>query len=418
MNSNKIFAKKPFYIRTDTIEKPPEYTRLDETFINYRRYLKLKNTFFDKLHLKEKHYYLDKKIPLKTSKLGEVSTWDSFNDAYFSFIRKKKWKKYQKLGPLTYSDIYEPKSVWHNRLLRDFIDELFFYFKQHSFVEYSRKWQDFAYNRQGVRAIKALEDGKIPPNSDFSFLEQNPTNYANFQEKKLFLWKTYVGARAQSFAKQLKNEFVHNYKPLRRRQIYVGFAFKIWRRFAHKSGMAYFGYRPLHKIQAMSKSKQKRPFYYGKAGYRTSLESYAGYFISEFIYKLRLTPTYWSAKEAVGKGLVFVDGRVVRDPNWQVPIFSTIQYKGDWLRIYILSLLSEPDSAFSPYSRRIQYKNSPIFLQRGWPPSYIEISFKLEEAVVLRKSFEEEQPKPYAIRRFNSLDFLLSRGGRQTSGIF
>ena len=56
--------------------------------------------------------------------------------------------------------------------------------------------------------------------------------------------------------------------------------------------MAYFGYRPPYKIRAIARSKQKRPFYYGKAGYRTSLESYAGYFISEFIYKLRLAPTY------------------------------------------------------------------------------------------------------------------------------
>ena len=63
MYRNKKFAKKLFYIRTELSEKPPNYTRLDETFINYRRHLKLKNTFFDKLHLKEKYYYLDKKIP-------------------------------------------------------------------------------------------------------------------------------------------------------------------------------------------------------------------------------------------------------------------------------------------------------------------------------------------------------------------
>ena len=74
MQRNKRFAKKLFYIRKDISEKPPSYTRLDETFINYRRYLKLKNTFFDKLHLKEKCYYLDKKIPFKPTRLAEVST--------------------------------------------------------------------------------------------------------------------------------------------------------------------------------------------------------------------------------------------------------------------------------------------------------------------------------------------------------
>ena len=62
MYRNKNFEKKLFYVRTDVSEKPPNYTRLDETFINYRKYLKLKNTFFDKLNLKEKHNYLDKKI--------------------------------------------------------------------------------------------------------------------------------------------------------------------------------------------------------------------------------------------------------------------------------------------------------------------------------------------------------------------
>ena len=418
MYREKRLNKKLFYLRTEVNEKRANYTRLDETFISYRRYLKLKNAFFDKLHLKEKNYYLDKKLSLKAPKLSEVSSWDSFNDAYFSLIRKKKWKKYQKLGPLTYSDIYEPKSVWHNRLLRDFVEKLLLDFKQHSSDEYLRKWQDFRYNWQGERTINALKDGKIPPNSDFSFLEQSLTNYANFQQKKLFLWKSYLGSRTQSFEKQLKKEFVNNYKPLKRRKFYVGFAFKPWRKFAHKSGRAYFGYRPGYKIQAISRSKQKRPFYYGKAGYRANLESYAGYFISEFIYKLRLAPTYWSAKEAVAKGLVFVDGRVFRDPNRQVPVFSTIQYKADWLRTYILSLLNEPDSSFSPYPRRITYKDSPVFLQRGWPPSYIEISFKLEEAVVLRKSFREEQPKPYAIHRFNPLDFLLSMAGRQPSSIF
>ena len=416
--SSSNFSKKLFYRRTNISEKLASYTRLDENFIKYRRYLKLKNTFFDKLILKKKFYYSDKRIPLGYTKLSEVSDWDSFNYAYFNLIRKKKWKKYQKLTPLTYSDIYEPRSVWQNRFLRNFVEKLLVQFKKNSAAEYLRKWQDFRYNSQGKRTIKALKEGKIPRNSQFSFQENNITNYLNFQEKKLFFWRTYLGARVQSFQKQLKKEFVSNYKPLRRRQFYVGFAFKIWRKFAHKSGMAYFGYRPLYKIQSMSKSKQKRPFYYGKAGYRANLESYAGYFISEFIYKLRLAPTYRSAKEAVATGLVFVDGRVFRDPNRQVPVFSTIQYKGDWLRTYILNLVNEPDSTFSPYPRRIFYKNSQIFLQRGWLPSYLEVSFKLEEAIVLRKSFRLEQPKPYAIHRFNPLDFLLSRAGRQTSGIF
>ena len=129
--------------------------------------------------------------------------------------------------------------------------------------------------------------------------------------------------------------------------------------------MSYFGYRPTYKIQTLSKSKQKRPFYYGKAGYRANLESYSGYFISEFIYILRLAPTYRSAKESVNKGLVFIDGRVFRDPNKQVPVFSTIQYKGDWLRTYVLNLLNEPDSSFSPYPRRIPYKDNSTFLQSG-----------------------------------------------------
>ena len=56
------FKKKLFYIRTQVNEKRANYTRLDETFIDYRKYLKRKNTFFDKVHLKEKNYYLDKKL--------------------------------------------------------------------------------------------------------------------------------------------------------------------------------------------------------------------------------------------------------------------------------------------------------------------------------------------------------------------
>ena len=417
MPFSDIFKKRLLYVRRNLTKKQAGYTRQDETFPRYRKFLKLKNYFFDKTLLLDNFYYSDSFLSAKHPTFDWISTWDSFNDSYFSFIRKKKWKKYQKLSFPTYLDVYAPKSIWKNRDVRPFTTTLLHELKNHSSVDFFRKWENFRYNFQGNKTLKAYQDAKIEGNSKFYFLEHNFTNYSFFQDKKLFFWNSYKGARSFSFKKQIKRDFIGDYRPLRKRNINIGFDFKIWKRFSRKSAISYFGNRQIHEIRKFSRGHQKRPFSYGFAGYRMSLESYAGYYASEFIYKLKLAPTYESAKNAVTSGAVFVNGKVFNNHTKQIPVFSTIHYKGDWVRNYLVNLLSESDRNFLPYPRRTSYKNSSNFLGRGWPPSYIEMSFKLQEAVILRKSFRYEQPKPYVIHKSNPFSFLRAWSDRETPGV-
>ena len=417
MKYSNNFKKRLLYLRKDFTDKQAGYARQDETFTWYRKFLYFKNFFFDKALLGKNFYYSNSMNPPKSFDLKTVSTWDSFNDSYFSFIRKKKWKKYQKVGSLQYIDVYEPKSVWRNKYLVDFSKLLLSEFRKNTFIDFERKFENFRYNYQGKKTLNAYTRGKIESNSNFYFVEHNRTNYSFLQDKKRFFWKSSVGARARAFSKQLKREFVHNYKPLRRKTFNTSFFSKIWRRVAHKAAISYFGHRKWGEVRSLAKAFQKRPFYYGKAGYRTAVESYSGYYASEFVYTLRLAPTYEAAKNIVSSGFVLVDGKVFQNPNKQIPVFSTVQYKGDWVRTYLLNFLNESDNSFSPYPRRSFYKNSKTFLGRSWPPGYIEISFKLEEAVLLRKSFRVEQPKPYAIHMFRPFRFLLERFRRQTPSV-
>lgn len=413
-NTNKKFfvsnrKRKKFlpYRRVEIEDKGTVYIRNDHINYRLRSQEKIRNKAFQNIILGDNALsknFTDKKKYIFWFPLKELS--NSFNETSLFFLKKKRWNVYQKQASVKWSNYFSKQESWKNLEFKFFTD---FYIE-----ERKKRWTDAYYwrffnlnmSKDGFRIYNLLLTKRIKKTSEFWFLSKSLKLSEIYKKQRLSIHHSVFGNNRFYLERKIKRDYLNKYKTSKYANFIPNPHFKLWRRVFQPFAKKYLGNKTLGDLKYLSKKQTKDTFFKNTAGFFNRIASNLEYTISNIILQLKMCLTLADSVKLVKSGRILVNNKIYINPNKKVPIYSTIKYKGNWFMTYLLSCIQEEDRSFERFPSRTIKKSNSDYIRRFFIPSYFEISFKLQEAILLRQSSFFEQPKPYVLAKANLPEHL------------
>lgn len=424
-NINKpIFFKKPF-VKSFKYKKnykfrPYQRLNLEGGKVAYLRFDHL--NFFLKFqersrkiasqHLILEENFLDNAIFKKKKKYTHLvplnNLTNSFNDTSLFFLKKKRWNKYQKLSSVKWSTIFIKNESWKNKTFQPWTSQLIktknFRWDRHLF------WRtlNLMLSKDGLRIHRLVLAKRLSITSQFWFLSKKAKLGEDYSKIRLLAHHAASGNNKFFFERKIKRDYINRYLPARnkRANFTINPKFKLWRRAFGPFVPKFLGNKSLGDLNYLKSKQNKHVFLKNTAGYYGKMFSNFEYTISNLIFKLKMGLTTYDCVNLVQSGRILVDNKIFLNPNKKIPLFSTIKFKGNWFETYLMFCIQQEDRVFERYPSQSIKKGNFSYLRRLRIPSYFEISFKLQEAILLRQSNLFEQPNPYVIFRSSLPEYL------------
>lgn len=346
---------------------------------------------------------------------------DSFNRLNRFLFTSLRINKYSGRSAVTDEKKLAAYSFWRSKIFkRDITLPLYSYavfLKKQSFL-----WKSFMLSQSpdGPRIDRLIKLGRISKNSFFFF-------------KKRFFWKQNIRYKLHSaiqssvrsnfteFAKRIRKDYGFFYKPLRRRErrnFIISGSTKIWRRLLYKAFSAYLGMRTKGEINKLARLSNRTNKDHNSAGSPLKIDSKYERLLSNLVFKLKMAPSTFLSIKLIKSGWVSVDGKIVHDPDFIVPFYSTVSFKGNMFYSFLFTWFFGEDVGYDKFAARRYSKSSVRYLSRYRTPSYLEVSFKLQEAVILKTSYFYEQPSPFLFTRTHISNFFKNHLLKRGVGVF
>ena len=406
----KLRNKKRYYkthdsfnIKTKGSQKIRGYLRYDykQKSLFYKKMIEneSRNNFFSKKFdpfekIFENNPNRIKYIPNSFSKLNR-----------FLFF-KKRVRRYKKLSSLHYADIFKPLESWGEAIFKQKVSKpILSYIKHLKFIDTAKDLFYLNRSKEGKKIRNFIEIGRIRPESIFFFLKRN--FYRQIKKYKGHFTQTNsLGANKRLMFLKLKQNYGFGYKYIKRRTQYaVSPGNKLWHRTIIQDLRKFLGTRTIGEY---NKYRYLVRYFSGKntSGFDFKIASKIGMSLANVVYTLKIAPNKFLAIQLVRQGYIFVDGKIEANPLYEVKVSSLITFKRKLFDSFLFSLLSKEDSFFYKKESRNYQKHSINYLARYRVPSYLEVSYKLNEVLILGNTLFREQPNPLLFQKTNIPEHL------------
>ena len=319
---------------------------------------------------------------------------------------KRRIRRYKKLSSLHPSDIFKPLQSWGESTFKRKVSKpLLNYTRYLKFIGTAKDIFFLSQIKEGKKIRDLKKIGRIRKDSIFFFLKKN-----FFKQIKLykghFTWANSLGSNQKIMGKKLKGTYAFGYKPIKRRTQYmVAPGDRLWHRIIRYDLRKFLGTRTMGEY---NKYRLLVRYFSGKNtnGFDFKIASKIGMTLANIVYTLKIAPNKFLATYLVRSGFIFVDGKIQTNPLYEVKIFSLITFKRKLFDSFLFSLLSKEDSFFFKKDSRHYQKHSVKYIRRYRVPSYLEISYKLNEVLVLKNVLFDEQPNPFLFQKTNIPEHL------------
>lgn len=333
---------------------------------------------------------------------------------YFYFFRR--FRRYQKLSSLHYKELLKPLASWTDKWFkRDFTKD---FWKYTRFLKQTTTSKDFFFlrnSKEGRKISYLYKKGRIPKGSFFSFRKRLFRKQINLY-KGSFHNINQRRANLYVLFKKLKLDYAFGYKPAKKKKYpVIGFS-KLWAKLIKSDVKKYLDCSTTGQLNRLIR-KAKYVSEKISSGSDLKIASKFEFMLGNLVFKLKLAPNISTGNRLVEQGFVAVDGKIIKKPHWQVSPNSIITFKRNFLLSYLFTIFSKEDSKYTKKDSRRFSKHSVKYLSRFRIPSYLEVSCKLGEALVLRNSFYYEQPFPFLIQKTN-IPILLRKFSHKKGAVF
>lgn len=148
------------------------------------------------------------------------------------------------------------------------------------------------------------------------------------------------------------------------------------------------------------------------------IDSRYEYLLSNLVYKLKIAPSPYLAIKYVQAGYVSVNNKTVYKPDSIVTPCSVLRFRGNMFFNFFFSIFFGQDAGYDKFAARSYSKSSVKHFSRFKVPSYLEVSFKLQEAILLRTTYLYEQPSSFFFQKTNIPGFMRMYHSKKGSGVF
>lgn len=401
----------------------PEYNNLVGYIRNDYRNVKItldkKNSISSVLLDKEKKENFNS-FKLSSNRTLIENTSNSFKriNRYLYFYRR--YSRYKKLVSISQEDIFGPNSSW-----RDTPNKIMLTWDLYKYEELLKQQQhviDLYFlmrSKDGLRISRLMKLGRIPKKSFFSFKKKSFFEQIH-KYKSIAALNSTIRANATLFRGRIRKDWAYFYKPTKnkKRPFIINGLVKIWRRLTYKPVSAFLGNRKKGEINRLAHLAKQTDKNINSSGAGLKTDSRYEYLLSNLVYKLKIAPSPYLAIKYVRGGFISVNNKTVYKPDFLVPPCSLLRFRGNIFYNFLFSIFFGQDIGYDKFAARNYLKSSTKHLSRFRIPSYLEVSFKLQEAILLRTTNLYEQPSPFFFQKTNIPGFMRMYHSKKGMGVF